>query len=234
MRSSFALVLSCAALSTAAQGAIIWDTGGPNQVIFNGNTTYLGYTSGNAGAGNEQRWAAVPFSVPAAGATITQIDVDFFIPAGQEPTDVTFIVWNRTGLAAPTAPVTTFTRPIGVPLDDPRIPAVDNYLNQFTGLSMLLAGGDYYLTVYGEGGAIAWLTGANLQDESLEQGFMWRSATFPAPGFVVYNPAIVQPTPGQDPDDRWNPSFTIHGEVVPAPATLALLGLGALMARRRR
>jgi hypothetical protein len=40
---------------------------------------------------------------------------------------------------------------------------------------------------------------------------MWRSATFPAPGFVMYMPANILPIGDQDPDDRWNPSFTLLG-----------------------
>lgn len=231
-------IASCAAISAVAQGSVIWDTGAPHPVVFNGNVTYLGYTSGHAGAGLEQRWAAVPFSVPAAGAVVNQIDVDYFIAAGQEPTGVTFVVWQRSGLSAPTTMVTSFAMPLAIPADDPRIPGADLYLNQFTGLGLALAGGDYYLTVYGNGdpgaGTIAWLTGGDLQDESLEQGFMWRSAQFPSPGFAAYAPAAIQPDAGQDPDDRWNPSMTIYGDVLPAPSSLALLGLGAIFARRRR
>ncbi len=238
MRTLMYAAMSCAAIAASAQGDVLWDTGAPHPVVFNGTPTYLGYTSGTAGAGLEQRWAAVPFRIPAGGATVTQIDVDYFIAAGQEPTGVTFVVWDRAGLAAPTTMVTSFSMPLAIPTDDPRIPAADLYLNQYSGLSLALAGGDYYLTVYGDGdpgvGTIAWLTGGDLQDESLEQGFMWRSAQFPSPGFQPYNPAAIQPDVGQDPDDPWNPSMTIYGDPIPAPASLALLGIGAVFARRRR
>src|SRR5688572_30135240 len=89
----------CAAQAGAA---VLWDTGAPHVVNFNGSDTYLGYSSGNLGAGNEQRWAAIPFRIAPAGAVITQVDADWFIVAGGEADTVNYKIWNRSGLAAPT------------------------------------------------------------------------------------------------------------------------------------
>ncbi|MBI5863480.1 MAG: PEP-CTERM sorting domain-containing protein [Planctomycetes bacterium] len=227
-----------AALAGSASATVLWDTGAPNPVMFNGNLTYLGFSSGNLGAGSEQRWAAQPFRIDAAGTVIQQIDIDYFIPAGGEFDNVNFIIWNRTGLAAPVNGnqfLSGVLGPMDPGLDDPRIAAIDNYLHTYT-VNIPIPAGDYYLTVYGDGGTApnnaAWLTGAVGQDESLEQAFMWRSAQFPSPGFQAYTSAAIAPAAGQDPGDVWNTSFTLHG--IPEPSSLALLAIGAgLLARRR-
>jgi hypothetical protein len=209
-------------------------------VNFNGADTYLGYSSGNLSAGNEQRWAAIPFTVGGPGWEINQVDIDYFLAAGQTPTDIHYIIWNRTGLTAPTTMATSGI--LGahfVGVDDPRVPEAEDWLHSFTGLNIALTPGDYYFTAHGgpdPGQAMAWLTGGDLQDEALEQDHMWRSQTFPAPGFVVYNPPNVLPGANMaDGQDRWNPSFTMFGEVVPEPGTiLAIAGGLALLALRRR
>lgn len=222
-----------------ASAQVLWDTGAPHLVNFNGTDTYLGYSGGNLGAGFEQRWAAIPFRITAPGAVINTIEADWFVQAGSEADNVNYIIWNRNGLAAPVAGDEFSTGVLGVfgvGTDDPRVPAVDNYLHSYS-VNIPIPVGDYYLTIYGDGGAapnnVPWLTGGDLQDESLEQAFMWRSATFPAPGFQQYAPANILPGAGMsDPDDRWNPSFRILG--IPEPASLALLGVGVVLFARRR
>lgn len=53
--------------------------------------------------------------------------------------------------------------------------------------------------------------GWNLQEEAPEQPFMWRSSSFPTPGFEPYDNPAIQPVPEQDPDDRWNLRFSLLG-----------------------
>jgi hypothetical protein len=239
MKRAFTMVFAVLVVgSTAFAQFTLWDTGPPHMVNFNGADTYLGYSSGNLGAGSEQRWAAIPFRIDVPGAVITQLEADWFVFAGQEADNVNYIIWNRTGLAAPVAGdefAMGVLGPFGAGVDDPDVPIAEDWLHVYP-VNIPIPMGDYYLTIYGDGGPapnnVPWLTGGDLQDEALEQGFMWRSATFPAPGFQMYSPANILPTAGQDPDDRWNPSFALLG--VPEPASLTVLALGALLLRRRR
>jgi hypothetical protein len=227
----------------AAEQSVLWDTGAPHEVVYNGQTIYLGFSSGNL-PDKPQRWAAIPFRIPPAGAVITRIDVDWFISAGYEAATVNYIIWQRQGLAPPQpGHEVSFgvLGPYAVGVDDPRVPELDDWLHSYPGLNIPLASGDYYLTIYAEGigpgnttgySDTPWLTGGDLQDEALEQPFMWRSASFPTPGFEPYDNPAIQPTPGQDPDDRWNPCFAIWGvingqgdppQIVVQPAWTAVL-----------
>jgi hypothetical protein len=203
--------------------SVLVDTGAPHQVLYNGNPSYLGYSSGNL-AGMPQRWAAVPFSIPSGGANITRIDADWFVSPGYEAETINYIIWQRSGQTLP--PLPGDERAMGVlgpyqaGLDDPRTPDMNDWLHIYDGLDIWLPAGDYYFTLYAAGigpgnttgfSDSPWLTGGDLQEEDLEQPFMWRSASFPTPGFQPYDNPAIQPAPGQDPDDRWNPSFAIYG-----------------------
>ncbi len=204
--------------------SVLWDTGAPHAVMYNGNPNYLGYSSGNLPA-MPQRWAAVPFSIPPAGAVISRIDADWFVSPGYEAETTNYIVWQRTGLTPPQPGdevATGVLGPYAPGIDDPRTPDMDDWLHIYDGLNIALPGGDYYFTLYahgiGQGNTTGfsdgpWLTGGDLQDETLEQPFMWRSATFPQPGFEPYDNPAIQQLPDQDPDDRWNPCFRIYGLV---------------------
>lgn len=235
----FALLAIAGVACAGASADVLWDNGAPHPVNFNGTDTNLGYSSGNLGAGLEQRWIAAPFRITSPGTVIDTIEADWFIVAGSEAETVNYIIWNRNGLVAPVAG-DEFSSGVlgayGAGVDDPRTAAVDDWLHIYS-VNIPIPVGDYYLTIYGDGGAapnnVPWLTGGDLQDEALEQQFMWRSATFPAGGFQQYAPANILPGAGMtDPDDRWNPSFRILG--IPEPASLALLSVGALLFVRRR
>lgn len=239
-RTSFALAMLAGVAS--AHAATLWDTGAPHPVNFNGTDTNLGLSSGNIGAGLEQRWIAAPFRIGGGGAIINQIDVDYFIVAGSEADNVNYIIWSRTGLAAPVdgdQVASGVLGAFGAGIDDPRTTAVDDWLHEYS-TNIALDAGDYYLTLYGDGGDGAnnmpWLTGGDLQAEDLEQDFAWRSATFPNPGFQAYAPASILAGAGMnDAQDRWNVSFALHGTVVPEPMTVLALAAGvAGLARRRK
>jgi hypothetical protein len=240
------------AVPAAFAGDPLWDTGPPRQVLYDaaggGNhaLTYLGFSSGDIGAGSDQRWSAQAFSLPEGNWRIDQIDADWFVVAGFEFTTINWTVWSRTGTARPEDGDQVITGSIAassVPdLDDPEIPEADIWLHQIP-VDFDLAGGDYYLTLYASDtpnnhtANLAWLTnadnGLNLVDEN-DLAYMWRSALFPAPGFAKYqlSELILKQQDGLDPKDVYNTSFTIYG--TPEPGTLGLLALGGLAALRRR
>lgn len=234
-------------LSGIANAAVLWDTGAPHVVNFNGADTNLGYSSGNLGAGATERWYAMAFRIGGAGATINQVDADWFVVAGSQGATVEYKIWNRVGLTAPTTLYASGTLgAYGVGVDDVRTAGTDDWFHSYTGLNISIGAGDYYFTIHSAGigagnttGAsnLAWLTGADMQDEALERDGAWRSATFPTPGFVNYAPGnILAGTGMNDAEDRWNTSFALHGTAVPEPGTIIALALGglALVARRRR
>jgi hypothetical protein len=238
-----ATLVALALAASPGRADVIWDTGAPHPVISSGATVYLGYISGNPGPTQPQRWAAIPFQV-STNSVIRQVDLDWFINPGNEGTTVQYIIWQRTGLTAPTTMFSSGTLgAFGPGVNDPRLPFVTDWLHHYS-TNIPIPAGDYYLTVYAAGGTpnpyLAWLTGGDLQPPALQQDFMWRSEMVPVPGFQVYNPATIQPTPGQNPNDRWVPSFALFGDTaaVPEPGSWALLGLGAAcllaVARRQR
>ena len=205
--------------------ATIWDTGAPKTVISGGSEVYLGYISGNYSATLPQRWSAIPFSIPAGGAVLSQVDASWFVMDGYQGSVVRYIIWRRTGLAKPEdgdQVAQGVLGPYSAGVDDPRIPGGENWLHRYSGLNISLPAGDYYLTIYSDGigagnttgfTALAWLTGADLQPAAVEQDFMWRSARFPTPGFEVFAPTAIQPKAGQDPKDRWNCAFVLYGKL---------------------
>lgn len=205
--------------------AVVWDTGAPNTVISNNQEVYLGFISGNYSAQMPQRWSAIPFSIPAGGAVLSQVDADWFVVAGYQGAQVRYSIWRRTGLNRPVDGDQVAQGVLGAysaGVDDPRIPGGEDWLHRYSGLNIFLPEGDYYLTIYSEGigagnttgfNALAWLTGADLQPAEVEQDFMWRSRFFPDPGFEVYAPTNIQPKSGQDPKDRWNCAFVLYGKL---------------------
>jgi len=241
--------LAVLALASAASADVVfWDAGAPNQITNAGTVTFTGYSSGNINATQPQRWSAQAFVVPAGVTRITQIDADWFIPAASDVgANVLYRIFPRPSTT--TAPVSGSEVSMGtlgayaVGTDDPRVAGTEDWFHSYTGLNIPIVPGNYWLTIYADGlGAgntsgfsnLAWLAGAPGVDASVTYNdYMWRSATYPVPGFQQYNPAAITPGPTMpDATDRWNTSFTLY--TVPAPGSLALLGLGALASGRRR
>src|SRR5438309_889577 len=94
------LCLALFGVCAGAHATILWDTGAPHYVAFNGNNNYVGFTSGNLGAGLEQRWAAMPFRIGIGGAVIQEVDVDGFndVNPDRSPATLDYIIWHRTAL----------------------------------------------------------------------------------------------------------------------------------------
>jgi hypothetical protein len=222
--------------------------------MSNNTPTLLGWSSGNlVSASLPQRWAAQAFVLSTA-ANVTDLAVYGFDPLDASNTgqiigftDFHWIVFRRlAGNPAPTnadivsqgsVPATT----VGPGQSDPRW----GYSNQAVfhiPVNLSLAAGDYWLTVYAENPVTpgtdanwAWFTNAQL-DVTLTPPntpivisdangvFMWRSSTYPSPGFQRYtttafaiDPApVVGPTP-QDPQYFYNAAFYISGTPGGAP-----------------
>lgn len=229
-KTTILLLFACVALvlaGAATADTVIWDTGPPITVIFNGSETYLGFISGYFNDSMPQRWTAVPFRI-AADTVITGVDFDGWAndDSGRlpNPDRQDYIIWRRTGLAAPVNGDQYKSGTLGpwtAGIDDPRLFAGNAWLHQYRGLNIPIAAGDYYLTIYAarnDGGMCddPWLTGGDQQAEDLEQIFMWRSASFPSPGFEAYTAGgAAQPKAGQDPGDVWNVCFKLFTSVSP-------------------
>ena len=225
MAGIFGVAVVAAASSVASAQTVLYDTGLHETVLFNGAASNLGWTSGNASASQPQRYTAQAFTLGAGPNTINEIHPDYFVQSPL-PTDVGWIIWSRNGTAAPTQAdeLASGSSPYTAAGDAFTIPDVN------------LPGGDYYLTVYGIGGLIFWFTGAPDGIPILDGNgdpFTWRSETYPAPGVLMYQlPLAVLAANAGDPEDTYNAAFSLSG--VPAPSSLALLGLGGLVAARRR
>jgi hypothetical protein len=197
------------------------------------NTDYwLGFTSGYYDATTPQRWAAIPFYIDQPGAVITEIQANWFIVEDPpcQADSVVALIWHRNGLDAPTSFDELFWEgvigPYEAGAEDYRAGGGFSTLVRVDGwdpyhtydVNIPIPVGDYYLTLYADGGdtpnALAWLSGGHLQDEALEQGFMWRSSMFPTPGFQVYDNPDLQPGAGMlEYDDVWNCTFMLRGTV---------------------
>ena len=217
------------ALTNAASGNwvfgtnVLFDTGPPRTVLFNGASTWLGWSSGNVNANQPQRWTAQPFTLEPGEWTITGIDHDYFW-SGTPGTDIGIRIWTRNGEDAPTENDEVF---IG---SAPAVPLITNprtgagtWFSRLRDLSIgPLSGGDYYLSLYGinSGGGLvnaAWLTNAGDGIPKIHTNgrpYMWRSATYPSPGMEFYqlDLSVLAPNPGEDPDHLYNAAFTLRGE----------------------
>ncbi len=239
---SLSLVICLVAfMSSGAFGEVLFDTGPPRQVIFQGGApNFLGWTSGNPGATQPQRWTAQPFMLPSGNWDVTQLDVYYFVPTANVVTDVHWTIWSRDGQNRPVdgdilaeGSVPEFGCGGG------GCPTAEDFVE--IPIDVNLAGGDYYLTIYGSNAAgdftsLGWTTNADngINFVGGDGAFMWRSEAFPNPGFGEYNltPDILEQLPEFDPNDLYNAAFAVHG--VPEPSMLMLLAIGGVAALRRR
>jgi hypothetical protein len=175
---------------------------------------------------------AAPFRLD-YGCHLTGLDATFDTIGS--PQELRYVIWKRRGLDQPTSAdlcAAGSFGPIGPGIDDPRIkesktfPLLDDFLHQQRFATPLtLPAGDYYLSIYTEGGSgsyLRWLTGATGQDESLEQAWIWRTWAYPG-SFFEYAPTTLRTFGGVEADDRWNPSFTLYGIHAPEPSLAAAL-----------
>jgi hypothetical protein len=248
MKTLLLSVLTVVAASPICQAAVLWSTGEPQAytIVDNGLTKkkfVLLYPSGHVSSSAPERLAAVPFRL-AQNAMIHGFDAmysDAHPDTGvrNNPTDVSFIIWARQGLTAPTTIVaegSLGSYVLGMRYTGPDVTYENDYLHSHQ-VSFPLGAGDYYLTLYSKDTAINWVTGGRQPDQSLEQNFMWRSAAIPTPGFQQYVFPDATDNLG-DSKDIYNPIFSIIGDPVPEPSAyvtaLAGLALIAGVARRRQ
>ncbi len=238
------LAVAGSALSAEAQ-VTLFSSRPHTQNNNNGTITSTGFSSGNIGAGLEERWMAAPFKLN-SNSTITQIQASAFVPAGSEFQNLAWRIWSRpAGNPAPTAAnlIASGQEPYPTPIIDPLVPLGGAWLHTITLTTPLaLAAGDYYLTLYGKDPVaantagltnFAWFANAQLDNSvcppntpiplsDASGSFMWRSTNFTASGFAIYRPATitVAATPAwgpvpQNPLYLWSQAFTIIGNGTP-------------------
>ncbi|MBX3376522.1 MAG: DVUA0089 family protein [Phycisphaeraceae bacterium] len=243
-------MMAIAGMATSVHAQVIlFDAGPHNSVNWDaansGNyaATQLGFSSGNLLGASTERWSATPFTLNSA-STITEIRVNGFVPAGSEVQNLGWIIWNRSGISAPTTQAASGQVPYPAPVDDPRLPAGYTYQHRLTGLNVALPAGDYYLTVYGKDPVVAgtaanfaWFGNAQKWNDLcpvntpivMNNGtanYYWRQVALNAgnPNFTVYTLPATQyttnpnPAYGPNPQDAqylFNLAFTIIGNGTP-------------------
>lgn len=248
---AFVRILPCAVLastlatpSVALSQVVLWTTGTPRSIYVNasGQNVFVPVVNGYDGATNPQRWFAVPFRLTQT-SLITELRAYYTNLTPTTNLSVNYIIWDRTDLTAPTTMAATGSLgPYAPGLPFPGGTSNNDWDHRHS-LNVLLGQGDYYLTIFGSGptgqqSLIGWLAGGALQDPSLEQDFIWRSTSFPTPGF---QPEIYTgPNQLPDPRDFYNLAFSISGVPIPEPSSLIMLGgvafgcCGSALLRHRR
>lgn len=205
--------IACLATLASAQ-VTLFDTGPHAVCLFNGAASNLGWTSGFAAATQPQRWCVQPFTLPAGNWHITQIAPEYFTPVGNVATTIAFKIWSRTGQVAPT-------------VADELVSGSNPWIADGTALNtdFVLAGGDYWLTIYSDSAvaatAIGWFTnaqsGIHFIDPVTLVPFMYRGVTYPPPSWAFYElpPATLAPSGGSDPNKLYCAAFKISGEAAP-------------------
>lgn len=213
-------------------------TGPPRPVLLGEASVYAGLSSGYASAASPQLWLAQAFTLPqgidGAGWHIMRIEATGFTPATSLIEDLGYIIWSRSGMAAPADgdQVALGSVVLAAPQDDENVPGNGLYLHLIDELEIELPPGDYWLTVHGinsTGGAtpstFGWMTHASNGINNLDglgAPFTWRCTMFPAPGFFAFTSPLlaINPSYGGDPRDLYNTSFRILGE----PGALLCVG----------
>jgi hypothetical protein len=240
----FAFLLSIAP-SNGLAAQVLWSTGEPRAATANNATmereSWL-YISGYVDAATPQRYAAAPFRL-GQDAMITGInalytDLDRDTGLRTMPTDVSFKIWARESLDAPTMVVREGSfgpYVLGQRFTNADVTFENDYIHSHA-VDFRLDAGDYYLTLYSEDTTINWATGGQQPDATLEQDLLWRSRRFPDPGFEQYvfpqDPILLS-----DKRDIYNLVFSIVGEPVPEPSLAPMLlaiAAAALLRRRAR
>jgi hypothetical protein len=206
----------CAVIAAGAESlgaSVLWTTGAARTVNYDAfyrTGSGFAYISGYFDATMPQRWAAVPFRLDQP-ARISQLDAYYSNPNGYT-TSVAYRIWNRTDFDAPTslAAIGNLGPYVSVAHEASATSSPSLHLHQHA-VDITLPAGDYYLSLYATGQSwIAWWSGGALQDPSLKANAIWRSATYPSPGF---QPWVFTGSANSlfDPRDIYNLAFTLHG-----------------------
>lgn len=219
---------------------LVFDTGNTRAVQFDatnmgnfGALVNLGLSSGFLNAANPQRWYATPITIDSPGPgldwEINSINVYGFSPAGVLNETMDWKIWCRTDLCVPPTDSPADYEgsvPFPVPYDIVGGAATENHEIP---INLPIPAGDYWFTAYaanGTGGVtpanFAWFInppdGIDINCGNGPQG--WRSAMFPTPGFVIYQPppTTLQQAPGLDPADLFGVGLRILGTKIPGGA----------------
>jgi hypothetical protein len=162
-----ALAASC---GMAFGQQVLFDSGSSDQCIFNGNTTTLGWTSGQV-SGGAQRWFAAPFTLT-TNSVITEIDYNTFDIAGSDYLRIGYGIWHRqAGDPAPGVADEVFVsgmnpagntdfEPYSVTIQDPRQPVGTTFFRKLVLTNpKTLPAGNYYLSLWADSVAATNTTG---------------------------------------------------------------------------
>lgn len=230
IRLQAALVMGLAGLvSSAAQADVLWD----QSAINLDSTVSMPNWTKTSGIGQREAYGMTDVTVPAGGWTIQSISIYVGTLAFNTPTTATLNIFPKTG-ALPTAAnnprlVANGGTGVSVPVTVTSF-EINGNSGQFandinaSGLSIALAAGDYWI------GLAPRYVGSSADNQ-------WPAATTFGSGQAVRFAAPL--------DAAWTDTAALFGNSVqedgaikisgvPTPGAMALLGLGGLLAGRRR